>query len=325
LSNQRLTFSIIICTKNREKHLRKCLESVLHSLEKYPLHTYEIIVVDVVKESKNSIPNMLKELGSLRNVELNYFNQDKTGLPNARNFGIGKARGKIIVFLDDDVSISSEYFTNLEHVFSIDPHIGGVSGPYQKSLEVHSTLKKLKTSTDRLFLGGCAGENGPIGKVLRSGFTTSNFEFVAKLEDVDRLTGCNMAFSEKAMKNLFFDENYLGGAGIGEDADYSYRVKKAGFRLIVDSDLKVFHEDVDDKIFPYSNSLMYFFGLNQCYFFFNEVYSGKASAITNFMIGAIYYSILHIIGGTICSRPSTGISYFRGLLAGLFSKNIVRG
>jgi glycosyltransferase involved in cell wall biosynthesis len=310
-------FSIIICTKNREKHLSLCLDSILLDLAQSLIGSYEIIIVGGIEEkSAGIISNVLKKY-EIMPGNLHYIMQDRTGLPNARNCGLRKAHGKIIVFFDDDVVVNTGYFNELDRIFSSEKRTGGVSGVYQKSLNLYPRMAMLKISTDRLFLGGCSGENGPIGKVLQSGFTTSNFEYADKLTEVNRLTGCNMAFSEHAIKKRFFDENYVGGVGIGEDADYSYRVEKAGFSLFVDPKLQIMHEDVEDKFFPYSECHLYYFALNHTYFFFKEVYDAKANSLVHFVIGSIYYSFLHLVGSTACSRPSIGFSFLRGLLSGL--------
>lgn len=316
-------FSVVICTKNRKKHLQQCLDSILFDLmHHYSPKLYEIMVVDA--KSTDGTVEMIKKY-AIRYPNLEHIQQNRNGLPNARNCGLRITKGRIIVFLDDDVIVKPGYFKRLEDILSVGICVGGVSGAYQKTFSsLSSTLQKIKVNLDKLLTGGWVGEGGPVGKVLSSGFTTLNFEYVRKSTEVERLTGCNMAFQRHLVGKLFFDENYLGGVGLGEDADYSFRVKKAGFNLIVDPALRVEHEDVDDKTFPYSEPHSYYAAMNHVYFFFKRVYDGKALSLLRFVIGIVYSLFLYVVGSTVYGRPQIGLSYLRGLVSGLNRAKLAR-
>lgn len=89
--------SVIIPTYNRSEHFQRCLES----LEKQTLDKsiFDVVVVD--DGSTDNTANWLKNYkGSLN---LYCFVQENSGAAAARNLGIQHARGKIILFIGDDI------------------------------------------------------------------------------------------------------------------------------------------------------------------------------------------------------------------------------
>jgi len=89
--------SIIITTKNEEKQIGRCLESL--KKQNYPKEKIEIIVVDNFSCDKTKI------------IAKNYTSKVyvKGGERSAqRNFGIKKAKGKYIFYLDADMSLSTQ-------------------------------------------------------------------------------------------------------------------------------------------------------------------------------------------------------------------------
>jgi len=89
-----IVFSIIINCKNSEEYLEISIQSVLNQSYK----NFELIIVD-----NNSIDKTKVISESFDDKRLRYFNTKKNlNLGEARNFGIEKAKGKYIGFLDSD-------------------------------------------------------------------------------------------------------------------------------------------------------------------------------------------------------------------------------
>lgn len=84
--------SVIITTYNREKFLNKAIESVFNQTYK----NIEILVVDDGSINKYAEP-ICKQFSNCT-----YWYKANGGLSSARNFGIAKAKGEFIAFLDDD-------------------------------------------------------------------------------------------------------------------------------------------------------------------------------------------------------------------------------
>ncbi len=84
--------SIVVTTRNEEKHIASCLESVLR--QDYPREKLEIIVVD------NDSSDRTKEIAS-RFTHLVFDHGPERSAQ--RNFGIAQARGRYILYLDADM------------------------------------------------------------------------------------------------------------------------------------------------------------------------------------------------------------------------------
>jgi len=92
--------SVIITTKNEEKHIKACFDSILE--QTYPIDKIEIIVVD--NFSKDKTESIIKEY-KLKNKNI-YFFQKGPERSAQRNFGARKAKGKYYIYLDADMILS---------------------------------------------------------------------------------------------------------------------------------------------------------------------------------------------------------------------------
>jgi glycosyltransferase involved in cell wall biosynthesis len=86
-------FTVIIPTYNRAKLIKKTIDSVL--AQDYP--NFEIIVVD--DGSIDNTEEVIKEIGS---PKIHYYWKKNEERSVARNFGIKKAQGDYVTFLDSD-------------------------------------------------------------------------------------------------------------------------------------------------------------------------------------------------------------------------------
>jgi len=102
--------SIIIPTYNRGKIIKKVIESL--SNQSYPPDKYELIVVD--DGSTDNTEEVIRSIHTPCN--LRYFRRKKEGIASARNYGIKKAKGEIIIFVDSDVVVNRDFVK--EHVHS---------------------------------------------------------------------------------------------------------------------------------------------------------------------------------------------------------------
>jgi glycosyltransferase involved in cell wall biosynthesis len=102
--------TVILCTYNRAHTISKALESVLASVLA-PGLTWEILVVD--NNSKDHTRDVANEFCLRHAGRVRYLFEARQGLSNARNAGIREARGKIIAFTDDDVTVEPTWLQNL--------------------------------------------------------------------------------------------------------------------------------------------------------------------------------------------------------------------
>ena len=100
--------SIIIPVYNTAKYLKRCLDSVLAQSYK----DFEMVIINdgstdnseqIINEYKDKYPDLIS-----------YYNKPNTGVASTRNFGIEKAKGEYIMFLDSDDYIDKVLLKTLE-------------------------------------------------------------------------------------------------------------------------------------------------------------------------------------------------------------------
>ncbi|OAB41553.1 glycosyl transferase family 2 [Paenibacillus macquariensis subsp. defensor] len=119
-----ITVTVAICTHNRAKDTGEAIESVL--IQNYPNEEIEIIVID--NRSTDNTVEVVNNLRLRHGSRIRYIFEDKLGLSVARNRAIREAKGKYILFLDDDALASIEWVRNIVEVFESNSSIGCVGG-----------------------------------------------------------------------------------------------------------------------------------------------------------------------------------------------------
>lgn len=206
-----LKTSIVIPTLGRPQSLEVCLASI--NVQTYK--PFEIILVE-----------------------------EEGPLAKLRNDGYKRAKGDVIVFIDDDVVVTPRWLEGILKIMKR-PYIGGVSGPciiteeYKKNRDIFKfdLIRKLH---DKLFLDGL--EDLP-GHITRAGAWThgAHLESCHYAGEVDFLEACNMAYRKEALDEVGgFDEKY-GGIGDWSEPDLSFRIRKAGWKLWFTALAKVYH------------------------------------------------------------------------------------
>ena len=97
--------SIIITAYNAEKTIEKCISSILEN----DYNNYEIIIVNDGSTDKTE---QIVEL--FASDKIKYFSKPNTGVADSRNYGIEKAKGEYITFIDSDDYVKNDYFENLD-------------------------------------------------------------------------------------------------------------------------------------------------------------------------------------------------------------------
>ena len=108
-----IKLSIIIPVFNAEKTLRRCLDSVLQQKD----DELEIVVIN--DGSKDSSDKIIKEYKEKNPQTISYYKKQNTGVADTRNYGIKKAKGQYIMFLEKvdgpifEITTGGEGFENL--------------------------------------------------------------------------------------------------------------------------------------------------------------------------------------------------------------------
>ena len=100
--------SVIVPVFNTGKYIKKCLNSILSQKNV----DYEIIVVN--DGSTDNSDEIIKNYVNQHQEKVKYYTKQNGGLSDARNYGITKASGDYLCFVDSDDYIDENLFANLE-------------------------------------------------------------------------------------------------------------------------------------------------------------------------------------------------------------------
>lgn len=104
-----IDISIIVPSYNAEKYIDKCIKTLINQTKK----ELEFIIIN--DGSTDSTEDIIKSYNDKR---IKYFKNKNQGISKTRNFGIDKAKGKYIMFVDSDDYIEENaceiLFNNIE-------------------------------------------------------------------------------------------------------------------------------------------------------------------------------------------------------------------
>lgn len=221
-----MKISLIIPTKDRPEELTRLLRTLFRQTRKPD----ELLIIDDGSLDFSWLRNLIGD-----RMIMTYRKKDKPGLTRSRNLGIEIASGDIICFLDDDVEIADNYFESVEKAFLHDTEkkVGGVAS--YVVFEKKTALRYMKNFFERLAL-----LRGRPGSVLSTTANTYVEKKPKAVVSVDWLPGCAMSFRKEVFAKHTFD-TYFTEYGLGEDLEFTMRIKKAGWRLLVTPFTHVYH------------------------------------------------------------------------------------
>jgi glycosyltransferase involved in cell wall biosynthesis len=219
-----MKISVIIPTYNREKHLHKCLRSILHQ-RKLP---YEIIVIDNEKNSKvKKVIDIVKKNFRNRQIDIFYLKNHENSGAVARNMGALKARGDLVAFLDDDVVLDKKYYYEIEKVFLKNNSALGVQG---LDTTLYKFKKKFKNNISyrwtykfaKFFKISSYFENER-ARVLPSLCVTHPYPEFKSIIQSEWISTCAGVFSRAVFSKFMFDAQ-LKKYSWNEYLDFSYSI-----------------------------------------------------------------------------------------------------
>jgi glycosyltransferase involved in cell wall biosynthesis len=204
--------SIVIPTRNEEKYIGQCLESLAR--QTYPKEKFEVILFD-----GRSIDGTLEIVrGFERKINLRIFDNPQVKHVFALNRGIREAKGDYLVFISGHSFVEKNFLEkNVETYFRIkenEPNLAGVGGSLKAVYE--NTFAMMVSS---LFASPFSG--------------ASSFWYSEKNHFVK--TVAFGFYDKRILENIgFFDVDMIKG----QDFEINLRLTRKGYKLFYNSGIK---------------------------------------------------------------------------------------
>jgi len=285
----KFSVSIIIANFNGENYLSTCLNSVLRSSYK----NYELILVDDGSTDKSIeiIEGFLKKDKRIKLLR----NAQNLGAAASRNKAIRVARGKYIVFLDNDTEVTRNWLSKIIEPLNKNSQIGGVQ-----------SLLLDFTNRDLIQTGG--------GLLIpHTGWLAPLYQWTKYRQMKDKITSkeiiavsASLAVRKEIIDSISgFDEKE---AIFTEDLDFCWRIWISGYKIILFPDSIAYH---------LSKSVEKRAGMNATYqkIYFNLAKNSFRSILKNYS----FLNILRFLPASLAVNLGRGVLvlYARGQIAAL--------
>jgi len=216
--DKKVGISIIIPTYNRGEILKKTLRNLGKCRKNFGL---EIILIDNGSDKKNKkiYKNLAKE-----DLEVRLFEELKPGPAAARNLGIKRAKGDILIFINDDTEVGFNFLKNHFDFHTKNRNYNiAVIGPFKEKRK-HISNAAIKWLVNK------SGQYFSYEKVKAGGGVPWYYMWT-----------CNMSLKRKFLQKnqIYFDEGFPTAAW--EDIEFAYRAKNKGLVLYFDDKLDALH------------------------------------------------------------------------------------
>lgn len=215
-STSQLRASVIIVSYNGIRYLEDCLTSLVGEMR-----DDEIILVD--NASRDGSVELIKDKFPVVRLCCNQYN---LGFATACNQGADLARGRVLVFLNQDTRVAPGW---------LEPLVNGL----ENSDRVGLTTSKVLLMSDPGKIHLCGQDLHYTGLVFGRGYNRSVNDF-GTLEEVGAVSGASFAIKRKLWQILGgFDEAFYM---YYEETDLSWRAQLAGYICLFVPDTIVNHD-----------------------------------------------------------------------------------
>ncbi len=196
--------SVIIPTHNRRASVLRTLESLRG--QSFPSADFEVIVVD-----DGSVDDTPTIAGEKFPFEFIYLRQENQGATIARNNGVQHSRGEVLIFIDDDITISPRTLETLARTVTEQPRTVAMGVLIQRT----------------------PGEPTVYARVMLAAEAHRVPEQDVRLDCVE----CNTELLAVRRDDFFSlgmlqDPTHGAGWPNWDDVDFGYRTAEAGYRLV---------------------------------------------------------------------------------------------
>lgn len=199
--------SVIVITYNRSDLLASSLKSILNQEYK----GYELVVVDdgSIDKTKAFVKKLQRDYKNIR-----YFYQEHKGYSAARNLGLKKSKGDIILFTDDDCIVEKMWIKKILKRFKENPSVAAVGGSI-------SPIENSKISWAHYILN------------------FSSWHPKNKTAYIKDIPTANIAYKKKMIEGMYFPK--LPKNISYEDSLFNFELIKQGKKILFDPSIRVYH------------------------------------------------------------------------------------
>ncbi len=196
--------SVIVPAYNSENTIGRCLSAI--EAQDYPKRLFEVIAVD--DGSRDGTAEIIKQRG------VKYFWQTNKGPATARNKGVEKATGEIILFTDADCVPEKNWIREMVRPFE-DKEVVAVKGAYR------------------------TGQKEIVARFCQIEFE-ERFELLKKAASIDMIDTYSAGFRKEVFDKMGgFDTSFP--VANNEDTELSYRMSAKGFKMVFNPNAIVSH------------------------------------------------------------------------------------
>lgn len=220
MENKVVEISVIVCTYNRADRVHLCLDSIEQSIQKAGNVNAEIIVVN--NRSNDNTHDVLEAWVKNCSVPTYNLTEETPGVQATRNCGLRKSQGKIIVFIDDDCVLETDYIPNLLK------HYEGDEEPVMRFASVRLGHEEDWPMTVK--------DHPHKQRWQKSDMTTPHFQ-------PGDIIGCSMVITREIFEDVgFFDEIFsTKDVPGGNDTEFGLRVYLDDFAVEYCPDMVLTH------------------------------------------------------------------------------------
>lgn len=269
-----MDLSIIIVNYKTQELTSSCLDSINEShLKKI---AYEVIVVDNASND-----------GSIEAIEANYpgiiilKNNKNLGFSKANNIGIKTSSGRYVLLLNSDTVVDPDAFVQSVEFMDSHPNAGAMG------CKVLLESGKLDVACKRSFPTPMNGLyhalklDARFPKSHRFGEYNLTYVDENKTFSVDCIMGAYMMVRREVIDGVGqLDEDYFM---YGEDIDWCYRIKQAGYQIIYYPKAVIYHHKKASGIGKRNPKVIEAF-YDSMIIFYKKHYRDKYNALTRGMV-----------------------------------------
>lgn len=221
-----MLLSVVIPSYNRSRILKDCLTALVK--QDLPVKDFEVIVVD--DGSQDDTPKVLQKFTE-KHKNIRSFPQKNQGQGVARNTGLKKAKGNIIVLIGDDIIVRKDFLT--QHLRQHLRH----PGEHEAVLGLTLWHPRLKLTP---FMKWLTNGSTVLGRFGGHQFAYEKLEG-KKEADYNFFYTSNISIKKSLLEKFPFDPDFSGYGW--EDIELGYRLhKRVGLRLYYEPEAVGYHD-----------------------------------------------------------------------------------